>query len=259
MSQLDQFLEITGCSSARTANSFLQKNKMDLNEAIIDYFNVGGSSKSSDKRIKSTKNDASLLDQIFSKYVHSSDSNTMDIEGSIAYFTDLNIDIENDVESIIAAYILESPSTGIFKRSSFVKNWVNVNVDVNTIKGMSKYLHNAITDIELMKNVYRFAFKYALEDGKRKLDLQDAISLWKVIYKPQFIQLEQNGIETTVTKFINDFLCAGKSGKESISKDEWDMAMSFFNIPLAELEQHTELAAWPVLMDDFADFLFGRG
>lgn len=254
MSLTKEFMQITGCASDTTAKNFLERNGMDINSALNDYFNNAASSIEQSVSM----NNRDKIDQIFSKYADSKDPNIMDFEGTIEYLSDLNIDVENDIEAIIVAYLLESPSTGIFERLKFVNNWCKVQADVSSIQKMSDYLHYLVNDPEIVKDVYKFAFKYALDEGKRKLNLQDAISLWKVMYKKQFLDFETNGTVTTVTRFINDFLQTGKSGKENISKDEWDMAFSFFKIPLDQLETHSESAAWPVLMDDFVEFLFDR-
>lgn len=254
MSLVREFTQVTGCTSNKIAIKFLEKNDQNINAALNDYFNNADSLVAD----STCHNNSNQLDQIFSKYADASDPNIMDLEGTIQYFTDLKIDAENDVEAITTAYLLESPSTGVFERSKFVQNWCKVPVNISSIQKMSEYLHNVVNDPEIMKDVYQFAFKYALEEGKRKLNLNDAIALWKVIYKQQFIELQTNGMETTVTKFINDFIEAGKSDKENISRDEWDMAFSFFNIPLDQLEQHSESEAWPILMDDFVEFLFDR-
>ena len=248
-------MQITGCTNRELARRYISNSGGFLDLAIDNYYNHEIPAVSSGRTLKPIpqKQAVEELEKIFDRYAEHANPNQMDIEGTIAYFTDLGIDPENDVEAIIAAYTLESPSTGVFTRDAFVQNWANVNA--TNVKDMSIYLHQAKHNSKLIDLVNKFAFKYALEEGKRKLAVEDAVALWRVIYNDDLTKLQE---PSTVSKFINDFVASGKSGKESISMDEWNMSRPFFAIPLPQLEHLSEDAAWPVLMDDFVDFLYQK-
>lgn len=254
MSAIDNFVQVTGCNDYQLAEQLLRKHRLHLNDAIDDYY--------TNHLSQGSHNNANLnveaLEAIFSQYADNSDNNIMDLDGTIAYFTDLGIDVENDPQALVAAYILESPSTGVFNRDKFIKNWGKVQPSIKSISDMSEYLNSALNDNILMKNVYKFAFKYALEEGQRKLETDDVVALWKCFYQNEFKNLEINGVESTVTKFVNDYIGGGNCRKTQISQDEWNMAYQFFQIPLNELSQYEESSAWPVLMDEFVDFLLER-
>jgi hypothetical protein len=260
MSLLTNFAQVTGCMDVAIGRRLLTKHNMHLNNAVDEYFSSPQLQQTAaPQRNGGIYNSPQVIDALFSKYADTSDPNIMDLEGTISYFGDMNIDVESDAEAILAAYLLESPSTGVFLREKFVRNWSNINTaTIATIEDMAKYLHDAKSDSKLFNEAHKFAFKYALEDGQRKLELEDAISLWKVLYQDEFRKFAETGTPTTATKFVNDFIEAGNSGKTQISRDEWEMSAPFFAIPLSELEKHSETAAWPVLMDDFVDFLFDR-
>ncbi|ODQ48351.1 hypothetical protein PICMEDRAFT_80861 [Pichia membranifaciens NRRL Y-2026] len=255
MSNTDQFMQITGCMNRDLARRYIRKSGGFLDLAIDNYYNHENPAASSGTSMKQIPQRQAVeeLNKVFDRYAEHANPNQMDIDGTIAYFTDLGIDPEKDVEAIIAAYTLESPSTGVFTRDAFVKNWAKVNA--TNAEDMSRYLHQAKHNSKLMDLVNKFAFKYALEEGKRKLAVEDAVALWRVIYNDDFAKIQE---PSTMSIFINDFVASGKSGKESISMDEWNMSRLFFSIPLPELEHLSEDAAWPVLMDDFVDFLYQR-
>lgn len=253
MNILTQFQQVTGCQDISVATHYLSRNNQFLNDAINDFF------ANNETHNTFSYSNQNLISNIFSKYAEPDDPERIDIEGTIQYFNDLGIDAETDTAALIAAYILQSPSTGVFLRPDFVQNWLKVQTKVDSIEEMSSYLHQCKQDSELMKSVYKYAFKYALDEGEKKLELDAAIDLWKVFFHQDYINLAQSGEHSTATKFIDDFLLAGViPDKKQISKDEWEMEYSFFHYPLAELENHSTAAAWPLLMDDFVDFLYRR-
>lgn len=265
MSNTDNFLQITGCGNRELARRFLNQSGGRLDLAIDNYYNQQSRNHNSNNSNNSNGSDyqpltkvstqaIEQLNQIFDKYTEQSDNNKMDIDGTILYFNDLNIDAENDVKAIITAYILESPSTGVFYRKSFVKNWSKLNVF--SLQDMHRYLQKAISNNQLMNQVNKFAFKYALEEGERKLPIEDAVALWRIIYKDELSKEKE--VPTTASKFINEFIAGGHSGRTTINMDEWNMSRPFFQIPLEELSQLDESAAWPVLMDEFVDFHLER-
>lgn len=258
MGLTEDFLQITGCRDRHVAERYLGRHRWELNEAINHFFNDNehGNKELGSGAAEDNISNVQEVDAIFSQYADGPNGDVIDVEGTVAYFSAMGIDVEQDVEALIAAYVLESPSTGVFTRDKFVQNWMKLDCKVRTLEDMAQHLHQAKAQTLLMKEVYQFAFKYALEEGKRKLDIDDAVALWRVLYRDQFQQLAQTATPTTVTRFVNDFVSAGNSGKDTISKDEWNMAYSFFTIPLQDLEKHSESAAWPVLMDEFVEFLF---
>lgn len=259
MDTIKKFKDITGCMNESIAYRFLENSGMNLNSAIDHFFAEQYRATDQTAPNQANVNDSRFITAIFEKYCETPGSDKMDVDGTIQYFLDLGINPEDDVTAIIAAYILESPSQGVFLRDLFVKNWSRVNYKVDSLEGMTQYLNESKNNNDLMKHVYKFAFKYALEDGEKKLDVDSAIALWKVFYKDQFEQYYRSGNHTTVTKFVEDYLLAGKvPEKKQISRDEWEMALSFFQIPLEDLKDHSTAAAWPLLMDDFVDFLFER-
>lgn len=266
MSNTDNFLQITGCGNRELARKFLNQSGGRLDLAIDNYYNQqsrnhnltnnnnNNNISGSQPLTKISTQAVEKLNKIFDKYAEQSDNDKMDIDNTIHYFNDLNIDAENDVKAIITAYILESPSTGVFYRKPFVKNWGKLNV--SSLQDMNTYLQNAKFNNQLMNQVNKFAFKYALEEGERKLPIEDAVALWRIIYKDEL--LKEKEVPTTASKFINDFIADGHSGRTTINMDEWNMSRPFFQIPLDELSQLDESAAWPVLMDEFVDFLLER-
>lgn len=259
MNAVNKFQDITGCKNESAACTYLENNHMNLNAAIDQYFADQYREINDTALNQISSNDIKLLNEIFDHYCERRNPEEMDVDGTIQYFTDLGINPEEDVTAIIAAYILESPSQGVFLRSCFVNNWSKINMKVDTLEGMKEYLVKSKQDNDLMKQVYKFAFRYALEDGEKKLELDAAVALWKVFYCDQFNNYNRTGQHSTVTKFVEDYLLGGVlPEKKKISRDEWDMALLFFQISLDKLENHSSAAAWPLLMDDFVDFLFGR-
>lgn len=249
--KITNFIQVTGCADETIADYFLKKNKLHLNNAIDDFYANG-------HVVVQESANAKVISQIFDKYTDNDSKDQIGIDGALSYFSDMGIDVENDVEALIAAYILKSPSTCIFNKTEFVSGWCNVSPEITSVADMARYLHHAKNNCDLMKKVHNFAFMYALDEGERKLEIDAAVALWKIIYKTDFAHFEETGKHTTVTKFVIDFIVSGKSGKSQISRDEWEMSYDFFVIPLVELENYSESEAWPVLMDDFVDFLFGR-
>lgn len=141
-----QFADVTG-STTSVAQYWLGKHSWDLAQATNAYFLKYGSSAPPAKRTKlNNSHIAAIFDKykgmygtstifmittttsqwkssiLTTNYFTDNETGNIEIEGTIQYLEDLGYDAEDPV-ALVLAYFLESPSTGVFKKDSFINQW----------------------------------------------------------------------------------------------------------------------------------------
>lgn len=107
----DQFIDFTHTTSS-IADQFLKSSNYDLELAINEYLSYQASP---------SRKDNKKLTAIFDQYKEP-DSDIIGIDGTIKYIEDLGYEPEDKVALALAEF-LESPSAGVFKRTSFILKW----------------------------------------------------------------------------------------------------------------------------------------
>ncbi|ABN65156.2 predicted protein [Scheffersomyces stipitis CBS 6054] len=272
-----QFVDITGASSA-TASKFLDSNNYNLQRAVDAYFNSPSSKKSS----------APVFDKalvaIFENYRDEDNESQIDINGTMQYLEDLEIEPE-DPQSLTLAFFLHSPRMGVFSKSQFLKQWQQYGI--NSIDGMKKFLaqyHESLLYNEenfyeensnlgygkkepvTFKKLYDFTFDFLMEvENQKLLDYQTAIDYWTLLL-PLVVNtavkdgsLQPDKRATVESRIEQWFEFVRNEYKRSFSKDSWSMFYLFFkDIIIKDPEKFTdydEMAAWPSVMDEYFEYL----
>lgn len=174
-------------------------------------------------------------------------------DGTLNYLTDLSIDPEQ-VEALVLAYYLNAREVGVFERDSFVLSFYKLGLksleqQSNFIKAETVKLKSEPLTGDIFKAVYKFTFPYSLDKDLRahvqkQMNTEEAIEYLKLLIPPS------KQFET----FIN---WLHQSSRKFIKKDEWNMIPSFINLYQTTdiLSTFTEEAYWPLMMDEFVEFL----
>lgn len=208
------------------------------------YFLKYGSSAPPAKR---TKLNNSHIAAIFDKYKDNETGN-IEIEGTIQYLEDLGYDAEDPV-ALVLAYFLESPSTGVFKKDSFINQWSHKNAE--TISEMKSVLSNfkikLAHDDEFLKQVYDFTFGFIIEGSQKKISHEDAVLYWQLLLSDRFPR---------EVKLWTEYIY--EDWQKPISRDAWNMFFLFLKESFStdpQLQNYDEAAAWPSIIDGFVEWL----
>ncbi|GMG20327.1 unnamed protein product [Ambrosiozyma monospora] len=257
---IKKFLEITSITSHSVAKFFLERHNNRVTQAINDYYNnTNLANEIIQKENNASTGSAIISPQLRSVFNTYKDPNLdgignpfIGIDGTLKYLEDLGLEPE-DVVVLALAEFLESPGEGVFKQDQFLTNWSNVRC--NTIADQRDYVNRVLksklnNDKEYYKKVYQYTYKFVLERDQKNLPLDTAIAYWNLIL-PTELQQQLN-------KFI-EYL--KETEVEAIKKDEWNMLYPFLQDYAEDptLENYDIEQSWPVLMDEFFDWLEEKG
>lgn len=224
-------------------NSYLTKNKTTKTEKPLDK-----------------------LVAIYETYKDPKDPNHIDIDGTITYLDDLGIE-SDDPKALMLAYYLQSPSVGVFNKSSFLSQWQLQKI--NSLVAMKKFIDKlyeilinnqgnqniSIDGVEVsFENFYNFTFDFLMTNENQKLlDLETAVDYWKLLL-PLISTNEQ-----VTTRFNQWYDFIAQECKRAISKDSWSMFYLFIEeIVLKDpltFKDYDEMAAWPSIIDEYIEYL----
>lgn len=269
-------------TSTSTAARYLDQTNYNIAQAIDLYYSkhsnysrpANGSTNSNTATTTTTTRGApkpaenSALVAIFDAYKDPSNDQIIDIDGTLKYLEDLEID-PDDPKSLTLAFLFKSRKVGEFQRESFLQVWQNYKIaDIaemskfitkfhnDLIKGRGEY-HDIVTGQELnFKKLYEFAFTFLLETENQKvLDVDLAISYWQLLLPlviNQHFETTQDESENGANKATDvlrsevndrvnnwyDFLTTSSSStttttttttsRKVISFDTWSMFLPFF-------------------------------
>ena len=98
-----------------------------------------------------------------------------------------------------------------------------------------------------MHELYKWAFAFATEHGKKNVEIATAIALWGLFLGSKCKFLEKWGV----------FLEGKEERKELIviTRDVWDLFYDLVKQTSGNMENFEDDGAWPVLIDEFVAFI----
>ncbi|CAI5758197.1 unnamed protein product [Candida verbasci] len=258
-----QFIELTQVSNT-TATKYLENAKYDLGTAIDKYFSKHPNNHHKSETIIKIPHDSKLI-KLFDKYKSDEKNDIIDIDGTISYLEDLNIQPE-DFKALIIAFLLKSPKMGVFNKSNFIGIWSNLNI--NNLEGMKSYINKyessiLMTNFDTFKKIYQFAFKFSVElENQKLLEIETCIDYWNLLI-PKILKIEEVNTDLDEGK-INErveqwYTFLKEYEKKSLTFDSWSMFYSFlieiiFKDPEG-FNDYDEMAAWPSIIDEYIEYL----
>lgn len=204
---------------------------------------------------QSLKNISPKLAKIYEKYQDEKNPEIIDIDGTIEYLEDLQIDPE-DILSLILAYLLESPSTGVFTKKSFLTIWNNKKITrLPEMKQYLKSLQQEIDeDLKKFELLYKFTFGFIkANEIDKTINYELATSYWQLLFKDRIYFDESQPRLEQWYKFVND------EYKRDFSRDSWNMFYHFLVDIIAKdpknFKDYDEMSAWPSVIDEYVEYL----
>ncbi|KAL3878518.1 hypothetical protein ACJMK2_030858 [Sinanodonta woodiana] len=171
------------------------------------------------------------------------DEDTLGPEGMEKFCEDTGVEPENIV-MLALAWKLEAKTMGFFTLAEWLKGMTELQCDC-TKKVQSKldYLKALLDDPIHFKNIYRYAFDFARDKDQRSMDIDTAKAMLAIVL----------GKHWSLFGAFNHFL--GQSKYKAINKDQWCNILEFSRTIYPDLSNYDEDGAWPVLLDEFVEWL----
>ncbi|EFX75977.1 hypothetical protein DAPPUDRAFT_214153 [Daphnia pulex] len=120
-----------------------------------------------------------------------------------------------------------------------------------SLKFSLEQLVKEVEDSEVFSDVYRYAFRFALdvECGQRSLPVDVAVSLWRLVFTHRPVPLLDRWIE---------FLEQSPPPVRAIPRDTWCMFLHLVDAVGNDLSRYDDTEAWPSLFDDFVEWANDR-
>lgn len=179
----------------------------------------------------------------FKEYTTSDDPETLGPEGMEKFCKDLEVEPENIV-MLVLAYKMGARQMGFFTQIEWTKGLTELQCDtVSKVQSKLDYLRNILNDPNVFKSVYRYAYDFARDKDQRSMDIETAKAMLQLllgklwILYPEFAQFLQ------------------QSKYKVINKDQWCNILEFSRTIDPNLTNYDIDGAWPVLLDEFVEWL----
>lgn len=236
------------------AKKYLQRNQWQIDYALNDFYDseLGGFVDTIPKDVKYPQE---LID-MFNKYSPNGDE--IDIEGVMAFITDLGLKLEDIVTICLAKLLDWNKLTDPITKDQFLSNWyVQGCSRIDEMKIVMQDLKNKlVSDSKYLAEIYNYTFDLIIDDDAKMLDLNTAIEYWKLYFCQD---LERNAVLKIDPKLFADWVIFLETENQNdITKDCWMMLLEFFKrYPTVDsvAEDYDENDPWPYIFDEFYEYL----
>ncbi|CAG9317581.1 unnamed protein product [Blepharisma stoltei] len=237
--KLAQFMSITGMQDV-PAKKFLTSKNWDLELAVDEFYNSGAQV----SRDQPAPTNQKKIDSLFTRY-KSSTSAQIEGEGIENFCRDIGIEPMDVVILVISKYF-NAATMGIYTKDEFCNGMKALGCDeISKLRQKIPDLRRELNNPQSFKEIYNYVFAFSRDQGVRNLGFETAIALWRLLLGEKY---------PLVNRWIG-FL-ESRDKKHDISKDTWEMFLDFAIIVEREgLQGYDPSGAWPVLIDDFVEYL----
>lgn len=171
------------------------------------------------------------------------DEDVLGPEGMEKLCEDIGVEPENIV-MLSLAYKLDAKSMGFFTLAEWLKGMSELQCDCTSkVQQKLEYLRNILEDPVQFKNIYRFAFDFARDKDQRSMDIDTAKAMLTLLLGKKWSLFSQ----------FHQYL--DQSKYKVLNKDQWCNILEFSRSVFPDLSNYDEDGAWPVLLDEFVDWL----
>eukprot|EP00045_Choanoeca_perplexa_P005532 m.46734 g.46734 ORF g.46734 m.46734 type:complete len:204 (-) comp13171_c0_seq1:10-621(-) len=192
-----------------------------------------------------SSNEFDKIDKLFLKYRDDEKQDAITIEGTERLCSDLRVD-PADPLVLAFAWQLKAEKMCCFTRAQFR---TLAQFDVKTVGDIRSLLPTFMSQaLANFKSYYGFAFTFALdkEKGERVLPLEVAMGMWQLVFSS-----EQHPSKHLPSFF--EFLQQGSV--RGITRDTWELYLTFTEQVDLECSNYSEEEAWPSLLDEYVEYV----
>ena len=206
-------------------------------DAAADRFFLGGGGGSS------ANVDAADIAALFDKYKEANED-SIQVSGIERLCADLKVE-PTDAIMLIIAWQMKAATMCVFTREEWTRGMVEMGCDsIESLRESFDDLRALLDDDDAFRDYYGFCFNFSKEPGfgVRTLPTEVASQMWQLTLSDRFEHMAQ----------WEAFL--GEKDVRAITKDVWDMLLTFANDVESDMGNYDEDGAWPVLIDEFVEW-----
>jgi len=168
------------------------------------------------------------------------------IEGLERLCKDLEVE-PTDPIMLMLAWKMQAKTMCVFTREEWNRGLSDLGCEsIDDMKASFSDMRAQLDDDDdAFRDYYGFCFGFAKEPGYgvRTLPTEVAMQMWTLVLGERFPRLAR------WTTFLE------KEGVRAVTKDVWDMLLTFANDVEPDLSNYDDDGAWPVLIDDFVEYV----
>lgn len=173
-------------------------------------------------------------------------SNDPDVLGPLAmerFCTDIGVE-PVDVVMLVIAYKMNARQMGFFTQAEWQKGLTELQCDSKEkLQSKLDYLRNLMNDPNVFKSIYRYAYDFARDKDQRSMDIDTAKQMLHLLLGKQWQMYPE------FAQFLH------QSKYKVINKDQWCNILEFSRTICGDLSNYDVDGAWPVLLDEFVEWL----
>jgi len=182
----------------------------------------------------------------FQEYTSADDPELLGPEGMEKFCEDVGVEPENIV-MLVLAWKMDAKQMGFFTLQEWSRGLSELQCDtVQKLQLKLDYLRSLLNEPVTFKNIYRYAYDFARDRDQRSLDMDTGKAMLQLLL----------GKHWPLYGSFHAFL--EQSKYKVINKDQWCNILEFSRSIQPDLSNYDEDGAWPVLLDEFVEWLKSR-
>jgi len=185
----------------------------------------------------------SKISKLYDRYKDSDD--VISMQGIVKFCTDLNVDAESGI-ILVLAWHMKAKTMGIFTKEEFVLGLTELQADtLDKLKDKFVMMEKELADQTKFKEIFKFAFHFAKDSTQKNLSIDMAKELLKLLMGDRFPHSK------TFVAFL------AQSQYKVMNFDQWQNFLEFNKAIAVDLHNYDEGSAWPVMFDDYVQYVRG--
>ncbi|GAB6021369.1 DCN1-like protein 4 [Chamberlinius hualienensis] len=182
----------------------------------------------------------------FHEYTGPDEPEVMGPEGMEKFCEDIGVEPENIV-MLVLAWKMDAKQMGFFTSQEWTRGLADIQCDsCRKLQNKLEFLRSLLNDPHVFKSIYRYAYDFARDNNQRSMDLETAKAMLQLLLGKHWSLYGQ----------FHQYL--EQSKYKVINKDQWYNILEFSRSIKHDLTNYDEDGAWPVLLDEFVEWLKSR-
>ncbi|CAM8957773.1 unnamed protein product [Rhodiola kirilowii] len=235
--KLLQFVTITGANE-KVALQSLKASDWQLEAAFELFYNQ--------PQIKAYT-DYRHLGELYNRYKDPHADMIM-ADGITNLCNDLQVDPQ-DIVMLVISWHMKAATMCEFSKQEFLGGLQSLGIDtLDKFRERVQYMRSELKDENKFREIYNFAFGWALEKGQKSLALDTSIGMWQLLFAEKQWPLVDHWCQ-----FLQE------RHNKAITRDTWSQLLEFARNVDPSLTNYDAEAAWPYLIDEFVEYLNENG